>query len=105
MDSSVLVIKVVGIQKTCLSTISIVGTNQGYVKRISLVHANSRDSRTLFIESEKSDCITIMASNRVIEMDPALDRRITMKVPFFLPDEKQREKIWKALVPPNVSLG
>jgi len=27
-----------------------------------------------------------------------------MKVPFFLPDENQREKIWKALVPPNVSL-
>ena len=68
-------------------------------------HANTRDSRTLLIEIEKSDCITIMASNRVIEMDPALDRRITMKVPFFLPDEKQRESIWKALVPPNVSLG
>ena len=69
-----------------------------------IFRANSRDSRTLLIEIEKSDCITIMASNRVIEMDPALDRRITMKVPFFLPDENRREKIWRALVPPNVSL-
>jgi DNA polymerase III delta prime subunit len=67
-------------------------------------YANTRDSRNLLIELEKSDCITILASNRVIEMDPALDRRITMKIPFFLPDENQREKIWKALVPPNVTL-
>ena len=70
-----------------------------------MFHANSRDSRTLLIEIEKTDCITIMATNRVLELDPALDRRITMKVPFFLPDETQRERIWKALVPPNVSLG
>ncbi len=70
-----------------------------------IFHANTRDSRTLLIEIEKSDCITIMATNRVIELDPALDRRITMKVPFFLPDENQRERIWKALVPPNVSLA
>lgn len=67
--------------------------------------ANTSDSRSLLIEIEKSDCITIMATNRVIELDPALDRRITMKVPFFLPDENQRERIWKALVPPNVSPG
>ena len=45
--------------------------------------ANTGDSRSLLIEIEKSDCITIMATNRVIELDPALDRRITMKVPFF----------------------
>ena len=68
-------------------------------------HANSRDSRTLLIEIEKTDCITIMATNRVVELDPSLDRRITMKVPFVLPDETQRERIWKALVPPNVSLS
>jgi len=70
-----------------------------------IFHTGSRDSRTLLIEIEKSNCITIMATNRVIELDPALDRRITMKVPFFLPDENQRERIWKALVPPNISLN
>ena len=70
-----------------------------------IFHDNSRDSRSLLIEIEKSDCITIMATNRVMELDPALDRRITMKVPFSLPNENQREEIWKALVPPNVSLG
>lgn len=66
--------------------------------------ANSSDIRTLLIEIEKTDCITILATNRVLELDPDLDRRITMKVPFFLPEETQRERIWQALVPPNVSL-
>jgi len=70
-----------------------------------MFHANSRDSRTLLIEIEKADCITIMATNKVVELDPAMDRRITMKVPFFLPNETERERIWKALVPPNVSLA
>ena len=70
-----------------------------------MFHANSSDSRTLLIEIEKTDCITIMATNRVVELDPSLDRRITMKVPFFLPHEIQRERIWKALVPPNISLS
>ena len=70
-----------------------------------IFHANSSESRTLLIEIEKTDCITIMATNRVVELDPSLDRRISMKVPFFLPDETQRERIWKALVPPNVTLS
>ena len=67
--------------------------------------ARSSESRTLLIEIEKTECITIMATNKVIELDPALDRRISMKVPFYLPDKTQRENIWKALVPPNIQLG
>lgn len=62
-------------------------------------------SRSLLIEIEKAECITILATNKVIDLNPALDRRITMKVPFHIPDESQREKIWKALIPPNISLG
>jgi len=67
--------------------------------------ARSSESRTLLIEIEKTECITIMATNKVIELDPALDRRISMKVPFYLPEKTQRENIWKALVPPNIQLG
>jgi len=69
-----------------------------------MFYPKTSESRALLIEIEKSKCITIMATNRTIEMEPALDRRITMKVQFFLPDEKQREKIWEIMVPPNVSL-
>ena len=63
---------------------------------------NSEESRTLLIEIEKAECITILATNRIVELDAALDRRITMKVPFHLPEENQREMIWRALVPPNI---
>jgi len=66
---------------------------------------NSVQSRALLIEIEKSDCITILATNKTDELDPALDRRITMRVPFYPPDEDQRREIWKASVPPNVVRG
>lgn len=67
--------------------------------------ADSDQNRTLLIEIEKTGCITILATNKVVELDPALDRRITMKVPFHLPGEAQREMIWNALVPPNIMIG
>jgi DNA polymerase III delta prime subunit len=62
-------------------------------------------SRALLIEIEKSDCITILATNKIGELDPSLDRRITMRVPFYLPDEDQRREIWRASIPPNIALG
>ncbi|MBF0399118.1 MAG: ATP-binding protein, partial [Desulfobacterales bacterium] len=62
-------------------------------------------SRTFLIELEKAKCITILATNKPIQMDPALDRRVTMKVPFYLPDEFEREKIWKILIPPNIKIA
>lgn len=56
-------------------------------------------SRTFLIEIEKAECITILATNKTITMDPALDRRISLKIPFALPNEKQRRAIWQALLP------
>ncbi len=70
-----------------------------------LLREDSHDSRTFLIEIEKSQCITIMATNKVVDLDPALDRRISMKVPFILPDEGPRTEIWKALVPPKVTIA
>jgi len=66
---------------------------------------NSEESRILLIEIEKAECITILATNKIVVLDAALDRRITMKVPFHLPDEDQREMIWRAMVPPNIVIG
>jgi AAA+ superfamily predicted ATPase len=63
---------------------------------------DSSASRILLIEIEKADCITILATNEIKELDPALDRRIIMQVPFYLPDEIQREQIWKTSIPPGV---
>ncbi|MCK5437966.1 MAG: AAA family ATPase, partial [Desulfobulbaceae bacterium] len=70
-----------------------------------LLKDNSHDSRAFLIEIEKAECITIMASNKVTTLDPALDRRISMKVPFSLPDESERSGIWQALIPPGVTVS
>ena len=66
---------------------------------------NPSECKQFLIEVEKAQCITILATNKVISLDPSLERRITMKVPFEIPDEALREKIWNALIPDNVSLA
>lgn len=70
-----------------------------------LLHENSRDSREFLIEIEKSECITILATNKAMELDPSFDRRITMKVQFEIPDAAAREQIWKTLVPEKVTIA
>ena len=66
---------------------------------------NSQESCTLLVELEKAECITILATNKAVDLDPSLNRRITMKVHFDLPDAQQREKIWEALLPSHVRTG
>ena len=66
---------------------------------------NTKESMALLLEIEKSECVTILATNKATTLDSSLDRRITMKVPFAIPDIAQREEIWKALIPDNVALG
>jgi SpoVK/Ycf46/Vps4 family AAA+-type ATPase len=62
-------------------------------------------SRILLTEIEKATGITILATNKPFRLDPSLERRITMKVPFTFPDEALRERIWRALLPKAVELG
>ncbi len=66
---------------------------------------NSYMSRTFLIEIEKAKCITILATNKTIAMDPALDRRISLKIQFNLPDKNDRLAIWKTLLPNNMEYG
>jgi len=61
---------------------------------------DSYESMVLLVELEKAQCITVLTTNRVLRLDPALDRRITMKVRFGLPDIAQRKLLWQGLVPP-----
>ncbi|GAM09348.1 hypothetical protein OR1_01623 [Geobacter sp. OR-1] len=65
---------------------------------------NTRRSRALLMEIEKARCITILATNKAVDLDPAMDRRISMKVLFSLPDEALRLKMWQALIPPRSDL-
>lgn len=67
--------------------------------------SEARLSRSLLLEIEKSRCITIMATNKPLELDPAMERRLAMKVKFELPDAQLREQMWRTLLPPEVTLA
>ncbi|HNY50054.1 MAG TPA: AAA family ATPase [Smithella sp.] len=62
-------------------------------------------SGSLLIEIEKARCIVILSTNRPLHLDPALDRRLSMKVCFNIPDAELRCKMWKALMPDFVRLS
>ncbi|MGC8491919.1 MAG: ATP-binding protein [Syntrophobacteraceae bacterium] len=66
---------------------------------------SSHRSRALLVEIEKARCVVILATNRPIDLDPALERRIAMKVHFPMPDAEMRLKLWKALIPDTVALA
>lgn len=67
--------------------------------------SNTSLSRSLLLELEKSRCITILATNRPVELDPAIERRLAMKVHFTLPDAALRLQMWSALMPGSVKFA
>lgn len=70
-----------------------------------LFEDNSRISRALLIEVEKARCVVILATNKPVNLDPAMDRRIAMKVQFTLPDAELRLQMWEALIPDTVTVA
>lgn len=66
---------------------------------------NTRASRALLLEIEKARCVIILATNKPIDLDPAMERRLTMKVSFSLPDAELRYQMWQALMPNTVTLA
>ncbi|MFP4001799.1 MAG: ATP-binding protein [Thermoplasmata archaeon] len=49
--------------------------------------------------------IVIMTTNLAKSIDPALERRMDLKVKFSLPDSEAREKIWEYHLPEELPLG
>jgi len=70
-----------------------------------LFENNGRASRALLLEMEKARCLIIMATNKPITLDPAIERRISLKVPFGIPDAGIRRGIWQALIPDSIKLA
>lgn len=54
---------------------------------------------TLLTCIEKFEGVLILATNRVEDMDSALERRISLIVEFPMPNKAQRLQIWKKLIP------
>lgn len=52
---------------------------------------------------ERFKGLAILATNRKSDFDSAFQRRIRYIIDFPMPDEIQREAIWRQVVPPNVA--
>ena len=59
----------------------------------------------LLSEIERFEGVCIMTSNRSVELDPALARRIALKLEFPMPDPSVREAIFKKLIPKKAPLA
>jgi hypothetical protein len=64
-----------------------------------------RDVNVLLQEIERFEGVCILATNRQVTLDKALERRITAKVPFPRPDSALRETIWRKLLPKRLPLA
>jgi len=64
-----------------------------------------RDVNVLLQELERFEGVCVLATNRRVSLDPALERRITLKVAFEPPDREERLAIWQRMVPAKLPLG
>jgi ATPase family associated with various cellular activities (AAA) len=59
----------------------------------------------LLTELEHFTGIAIFTTNRLEALDPAFDRRLSLKLEFPMPDEAHRIKIWKRMFPKKAPLA
>jgi len=56
-------------------------------------------------ELEKFEGVAVLTTNMETLLDPALERRVALKVKFEIPDEQIRQVIWKSHIPQSVKLN
>jgi hypothetical protein len=71
----------------------------------TLCSTGSDEARIIMAAMERSDALVIMATNRPERLEPALDRRFSLKIPFELPDVPLRRRIWELHLPPGLPEG
>lgn len=59
----------------------------------------------LLTELEHYKGIVVFTTNRIETLDEAFDRRLSLKLEFEMPDEEEREKIWKRMFPKKAPLS
>ena len=64
-----------------------------------------RDVNVLLQEMERFEGVCVLATNRKVSLDKALERRVSLKVPFERPDLAARRRIWEKLLPPELPLA
>ena len=71
------------------------------VKRSTDRYSNM-DVNVLLQLIEKFEGIAVLTTNLKRSIDPAFERRIAFKVSFPIPEESERELLWRALLPEDV---
>ena len=56
-------------------------------------------------ELERFEGIAVLTSNMDVLLDPALERRIGLKIKFEAPDKSLQAEIWKAHIPVDITLS
>ena len=59
----------------------------------------------LLVQIEKARCVVILSTNKPVDLDPAMDRRLSLKVHFGIPELELRYKMWQSLMPDFVKLA
>lgn len=72
--------------------------------RTSTDVAYNREVSLLLQRIEEFNGILILTTNREVDFDNALGRRITFKIKFDLPEAQERENIWKILIPRGIKI-
>lgn len=75
------------------------------MKRDGMGMILSSEINCLLTEIEKFEGMVILTTNRVGELDKALERRISLVVNFPPPDLEQRVQIWKRFLPEKLPVG
>jgi len=76
-----------------------------YNRNYAVQEHDIRFVNVMLQEIERYEGELILATNMDTLLDPALERRVTLKVKFELPDEKLREKIWRSHIPDKVIIS
>ena len=64
-----------------------------------------QDANVILTELEKFDGVCILATNRKVALDPALERRISLKIEFTRPEQMMRRQIWQRLLPAKLPIA
>ena len=59
----------------------------------------------LLTELERFEGVCVLATNRKVALDPALERRISLKIEFNRPSREERRAIWRKLLPEKLPLA
>ncbi|KAL1496902.1 hypothetical protein AB1Y20_014482 [Prymnesium parvum] len=60
---------------------------------------------TVLTELERHEGLCVLATNRPMDLDEAMHRRITLAIEFTKPDQLLREQIWRSMHPPKLQLA